>query len=60
MMGEAERRPAKASENVEIGRLRRERKSQRGEGGLAVKSGAPQTRSGQKMRDRFQSCSLPY
>jgi len=54
MMGEAEGRPANPGQNVKIGRFSRQREGERGESGLAIKSGAAHTRAKKKMSDGFQ------
>lgn len=55
MMCEAEGAPAKASENIEVGSFRRERKRQRGERCFSVQPGASQGRAEQEVGDGFQS-----
>lgn len=59
MVRKTERRTAETAQHVEIGSLRRQSQRQCGEGRFTVETGAPQTRPGQKVCDRFQSCSLP-
>jgi hypothetical protein len=53
-MREAKNWPSKACEYVEVGSFGGERKGQRSQRCLAVESGAPQTRAGQKVGDGFQ------
>ncbi len=55
VMREAESSPAETAQDVEIGRLGSQRKSERGERRLAIESGASDTRAGQKVCDRFQA-----
>ena len=53
MMGETENGAAQASENIEVWSLRRERKGQSSEAGLAVESCASQACARQKVGERF-------
>ena len=60
MMRETEGRAAEAAEDVEIGSLRGERESERGQRGLAVESGAAHARAGQEMGDWFQVLGILF
>jgi len=54
MVGEAERGAYKPPDDIDIGRLRRERKGERRKCGLSIEAGAPHARPGQKVCDWFQ------
>ena len=54
MVGECERLAAKASQHVQIGSFRCQRKRQRGQRRFAIQPGAAHTCAGQEMSERFQ------
>ena len=55
MMGKTEGGSAQTAEYVEVWGFGGERERKRGQGGLAIESGASQTSAGQEVSDGFQA-----
>jgi len=55
VMRKGERSSSKTAQDVEVGSFGGQRERERGERRLAIEPGAPHTRAGQKVGERFQA-----